>query len=233
MIPKRIHYCWLSGEPLPELHRRCVESWGRVLPDYELVLWDQQRFEVSSVPFVAEAVEVGAWAFAADYIRLHALAEEGGVYLDSDVEVRRSFDGFLGHRAFSSIEHWPEIPSIGIEGAILGAEAGHPWIRDCLATFEDRRFLDADGRRDETIIGRVLADVAVARYGFRREVEEQELAEGIHLYPPVVLTHDGGEFSAERTHAVHHCVGSWRRPEPWWTIPGRAWRKMRRRWVGR
>jgi mannosyltransferase OCH1-like enzyme len=95
MIPKKIHYCWLSGEKMPEDAISCMKSWQKMMPEYELVLWDTNRFDVNSVPFVAEAVSVKKWAFAADYIRLYALYTEGGIYLDTDVFVRKSFTNLL------------------------------------------------------------------------------------------------------------------------------------------
>ncbi|BCU75844.1 glycosyltransferase [Luteolibacter sp. LG18] len=215
-IPRRIHYCWLSDDPLPELQQRCLASWKRHLPGYEIVRWDMPRARAIDNRFLHQAIDSRAWAFAADYLRLHALATEGGLYLDSDVEVFRSFDPFLRHRAFSAIEHWPEIHAIGIEGAILGSEPGHPWIRDCLAYYADRNFLGPDGKKDETIISGIIAGIAAERYGFRHAVEEQHLAGDIHLYPPIVLTHTRGPFSETETHALHHCVGSWRAPKPLW-----------------
>ena len=94
MIPKKIHYCWLGGEPLPGNLLQCLSSWRNVLNDYEIIKWDAQSFDVDSVSFVKEACSVKKWAFASDYIRLHALYEEGGIYLDTDVYVRKRFDSF-------------------------------------------------------------------------------------------------------------------------------------------
>src|SRR5262245_12927330 len=95
MIPRTIHYCWLSGEPMPENLRQCVASWRRVMPDYEVIRWDSGNFDVNCAPFVAEAFRARKWAFATDYIRLKVLLDHGGIYLDSDVMVRRRFDEFL------------------------------------------------------------------------------------------------------------------------------------------
>jgi len=148
MIPKKIHYCWLSGEPLPGNLEKCVDSWRSVFNDYEIIVWDAQRFDINAVPFVKEACAARKWAFAADYIRLHALYEEGGIYFDSDVFVRERFDSFLKHDFFSAVEYHPSIvksqktsamlnsdglkkhkaaavPGIGIQAAVLGSIKGH------------------------------------------------------------------------------------------------------------
>ena len=144
MIPKIIHYCWLSGEPYPEKIRKCIASWKEILPDYTIKLWDMNSFDVNSIDFVREAVSVRKWAFAADYIRLYALYTEGGIYLDSDVLVRKSFNPFLDNDLFSAVEYYPDYvnecntlsllnedgsskvpgerkPGIGLQAAVIGS----------------------------------------------------------------------------------------------------------------
>ena len=102
MIPKIIHYCWLSNDPMPAELKRCIKSWKRKLPDYKIKKWDTHNFDIYSIPFVAEACKMRKWAFACDYIRVYALYTEGGIYLDSDVFVRNSLDFCLANRAFSA-----------------------------------------------------------------------------------------------------------------------------------
>lgn len=94
MIPKIIHLCWLSGDPYPPKIQKCLESWKKFLPEYEVMLWDGNRFDLNSSSWVAQAF-AKKYAFAADYIRMYALYHYGGIYLDSDVEVLKSFDELL------------------------------------------------------------------------------------------------------------------------------------------
>ena len=115
MIPKRIHLCWLSGDPYPAKIGKCLASWKKHLPDYEVVLWDTKRFDLESSPWVKQAFEAKKYAFAADYIRFYALYNYGGIYLDSDVEVLRSFDPLLGLPYFAGAE-----TAGTIEAAVLG-----------------------------------------------------------------------------------------------------------------
>ena len=149
-IPKKIHWCWLSGEPLPDHLQKCVKSWKKIMPDYEFILWDQNRFDIHSVKFVEDACKFRKWAPAADYIRMYALFTEGGVYLDSDVMVFRRFDEFLNHSAFSAVEYYPQgIPlrteedkygGYSIQAAVIGAEKGNRWIKMVMDYYQQTEF---------------------------------------------------------------------------------------------
>jgi len=144
MIPKIIHYCWLSGDPFPKDIAKCIKSWKKYLPDYELVLWDLNRFPLEKSIWVQEAFEARKYAFAADYIRMYALYTMGGIYLDSDVEVKKSFDVLLRLPYFLGQENTPS----GIEAATLGFEPGHPFIKMMLDSYEGRHFILEDGTPD-------------------------------------------------------------------------------------
>ena len=154
MVPNKIHYIWLSDDPLPLLPRLCIESWKRHCPGYEIVHWDMAKCQkiIDSVPFVREAVSLSKWAFASDYIRLYAVYSEGGIYLDSDVYLYQSFDGFLNNGFFTNVEftsHYKKnkswnflnedgtkkdpqqivIPGVALQAAIFGGVAGHPFLK--------------------------------------------------------------------------------------------------------
>ena len=100
-IPKVIHYCWFGGNPLPELVQNCINSWKKYCPDYEIIQWDESNFDISSNQYVAEAYAARKWAFVSDYVRLYALYHNGGIYLDTDVEVLKPLDCFLNEEAFT------------------------------------------------------------------------------------------------------------------------------------
>ena len=116
MIPKVIHYCWLSGDPIPEKLQRCMDSWKKFLPDYEFVLWDLERFDIKTSQWVKEAFEARKYAFAADYIRLYAVYNYGGIYMDMDVEVVRPFDDLLASPYILGLES-----EKGVEAGVFGA----------------------------------------------------------------------------------------------------------------
>lgn len=155
MIPKKIHFCWLSGDEFPPLIKYCIETWKKVLPDYEIILWDTSRFDINSVPWVKEAFEAKKYAFAADYIRFYALYTEGGIYLDSDVEVLRSFNSLLNSESFIGFEAATEM----VEAAIVGSVTGMPWCKDILDFYKDKHFklgMDTSGILAPVVTGNVL-----------------------------------------------------------------------------
>ena len=140
MIPKIIHLCWLSGDSYPPKISKCLSTWKKFLPDYEVILWDTKRFNLNSSIWVRQAFEKKKYAFAADYIRFYALYHYGGIYLDSDVEVLKSFDDLLDLPYFIGAEK-AQTP----EAAIIGAEKGCDWIKLCLDYYKDRPFINEDG----------------------------------------------------------------------------------------
>ena len=233
MIPHTIHYCWLSKDPLPTEAQECIKSWKKHMPDYNIKLWDINAFDVNSVPFVKEAVAARKWAFACDYIRCYALYTEGGIYFDSDVFVRKNIDFVLENKAFSAIESYPQlieeikrnnlidengnkrdpascIHGIQIQAAILGAEKEHPFFKDCLDYYESIHFESGESSipREEMISPIIMANIAT-KYGFKYIDREQELSEGIHLYPANLFTPQPWMMKTEAV-AVHCCNASWR-----------------------
>lgn len=153
MIPRILHLCWISGDPYPEKIQKCVDSWKRVLPDYEIMIWDKQRVETIGSRYVNEAVLNRRYAFAADFIRFYALYTYGGIYMDSDVEVLKPFDDLLGLRYFigkeNSENEW--------EPAIMGAEAGVLWMREVLKYWKNGKisFTDIWGRSRTSVLPQV------------------------------------------------------------------------------
>ncbi|MEG1718299.1 MAG: glycosyltransferase [Bacteroidales bacterium] len=140
MIPKTIHYCWLSKDPYPALVERCLLSWKEKLPEYEFMLWNTERFDVEQLEWTKQAFSLKKYAFVSDYIRLYALYHYGGIYLDTDVEVLKGMDDLLGDISFIGWE------SSGIlEAAIIGAQKGTPWLKEGMAYYENTSFIKVGG----------------------------------------------------------------------------------------
>ena len=129
MIPKKIHYCWFGGNPKPKLAEKCIKSWKKYCPDYELVEWNETTFDIDSAPlFVRQAFESKKWAFITDYVRLWAMYNYGGIYMDTDVEVVKPLDRFLSEKAFSGFESSNYVPT-----GIMASEKDNPVIGELLS----------------------------------------------------------------------------------------------------
>jgi hypothetical protein len=204
------------------------------MPEYEYVLWDGKKFDINSHTFVKEACSAKKWAFASDYIRLYALYTEGGIYLDTDVYVMRSFNDLLGSGFFSAVEFYKEnagknielinedgslrhpkpafagcVNGLQMQAAIMGGVKGHPFLRSCLDWYDGRHFILEDGTYFErTISPEIYAHVA-AEYGFRYKNEPQKLKHDMTVYPYAVLAGNVGQAEKD-TYAIHLSCGSWR-----------------------
>lgn len=236
MIPKIIHYCWLSGEPYPEKIRKCIASWKEILPEYTIKLWDMNSFDVNSIDFVREAVSVRKWAFAADYIRLYALYTEGGIYLDSDVLVRKSFNPFLDNDLFSAVEYHPDYvnecntlsllnedgsskvpgerkPGIGLQAAVIGSIQKHPFVKDAMTWYENNHFILQDGSHNDTFIAPDVLAMFAEKYGFRFVNEEQHLKSNMLIVPSSLIAGNMEYDVNDHAVALHLTLNSWR-PKP-------------------
>lgn len=162
MIPKIIHYCWLSDNPYPSSISVCIESWHRHLPDYEFVLWNRERFDINKSLWVKQAYESQKYAFAADYIRLYALYNFGGIYLDSDVLVYTSFDDLLNLPYFIGRDFMG-----AFEPAVLGCEKGTQWIKHVLDYYTDKCFVNDDGSFNIQTLPMVFFDRLFPKYNFK------------------------------------------------------------------
>ena len=201
MIPKIIHYCWFSGERPNRFIRNCIKSWRRAMPDYEIRLWDGNSFDFDSVPFVRDAIKARKWAFAADYVRLYALYTGGGIYLDSDVKTFKSFDCFLDNRFFIGTEPL-DSGKVEMESAIMGSEAGHPFLKKCLDYYADLEFGDL------TTVPRIMTAIASREYGYEAVNRNQLLDEGIRVYDRTYFGHCWGTKPADY-YAIHYFNASW------------------------
>lgn len=162
MIPKIIHLCWLSGDEYPGNIRKCLDSMKAVLPDYEMRIWTKENFDVDSVRWVKEAFEAKKYAFAADYIRFWSLYNYGGIYLDSDVEVLKNFDGFLNEKSFIGFEYL-NIP----EAAVIGAEKGTAWLKICLDWYEGESFFSESGEMKVQVVPLLVRLALEKQYAVR------------------------------------------------------------------
>ena len=210
MIPRIVHYCWLGRGKMPRLAMRCIESWRKYLPDYDLRLWNTNSFDVNSVPYVKEAYEAGKFAFAADYVRLFAIYQFGGVYMDSDVEVIKPLDKFLQYPAFSGFES-----EDSISAGILGSEQAGAWAKEQLGYYDNRHFRRSDGSLDLTTNVKIIS-TSMAAHGFKLNNTYQIYNNCMHVFPQDFFSpksHTGMLTITENTCCIHHFAGGWESPK--------------------
>ena len=216
MIPKKIHYCWLSNDPYPNKIVFCINSWKEKLPDYEFVKWDLKRFPLDKSVWVQQAYETKKYAFAADYIRLYALATEGGIYLDSDVEVLKNFDDLLNLPYFVCKENSPQ----GIEAATIGAELGCEWIKKCLEYYDGRSFICSNGDYNTRVLPSIITEILKTNYVLKEVNSISEINRDYHyiyLLPCFFFSPKNYVTKklkvTEETYSIHHFAGTW---QPLW-----------------
>lgn len=215
MIPKIIHFCWLSNDPYPKKIADCIKTWNQYLSGYEIRLWDYKRFPRGKSQWVDQAFDNKKFAFAADYIRAYALYHDGGIYLDSDVEVLKNFDEFL---------HLPyifgqESDSGLIEAAVMGAEKGNPIFKTLLDYYDTHPFVLEDGSFDilplparlNAILRRhadleIIGDVSE----FKNDKETICLFKP-EFFSPIHIINMRLEMT-DKTVSIHHFAGSWKSP---------------------
>lgn len=206
MIPKKIHYCWFGRGQLPDLAIKCIESWKKYCPDYEIIEWNEDNFDVNCCEYVKEAYENRKFAFVSDYVRLYAMYTQGGIYMDTDVEVVKSLDVFLLHQGFSGFESDTQIPT-----GIMACEKDFPLFKDLLSYYDDRHFVNEDGTLDLTTnvvsITNLLSEKGFIPNG------QYQVVDGFALYPRDYFCpledSTGKMFKSKNTSTIHWFNKSW------------------------
>lgn len=210
-IPKIIHYCWFGGKPKPKLAEKCLQSWKKFCPDYQILEWNEDNFDISTAPmYVRQAYEAGRWAFVTDYVRLRGLTELGGIYMDTDVEVIRPLDPFLEQKAFAGFEHVERVQT-----GLLACEKGFPLFLDFLRYYDNATFLRPDGTVDTTTNVEVLTNLCRQRGLVLND--RFQVVEGLAIYPREVfcpVDFDTKKLKKTRkTVTIHWFSGSWHTQE--------------------
>lgn len=233
MIPKIIHYCWFGGNPLPELEQRCLASWHEHMPEWEFRRWNEETFDIAAAPlYVRQAYEARKYAFVSDYVRLWALEQYGGLYMDVDFEVFRPFDDLMDkYPAFAGYEGSKRKP---VMQGVIASEPHGVWVRDMLSTYEDREFVKPDGSLDLTPNTSYFTDRLEAQ-GFIADgvekdffIEESQITNDmspitnrkyfLHVFPvhyfcPVLTT--GEDVRTSETYCEHKGESSWAEKGGW------------------
>ena len=214
MIPKIIHYCWFGRNPLPESAIKCINSWRKYFPDYEIKEWNEDNFDVNSIPYTTEAYQARKYAFVSDYARFWILYHFGGVYFDTDVEVIKPMDDIIEKGPFMGIEvdcgpqqQYPMVaPGLGI-----AVETGHEVYKRMIDYYSLVNFMDENGVLDhETVVPRttrVLVESGLQPYNGLQQVA------GIWIYPKDYFNPldslTGRLFKTTNTRSIHWYMASW------------------------
>lgn len=220
MIPKIIHYCWLSDDPMPPKLTKCVDTWRKHLKDYQFIKWDFSIFPKGKSKWVDQAFEKKKYAFAADYIRLYALYHYGGIYLDSDVEVLKSFDKFL---CLDDMICYENSSRKGLEVAAVGVSKGREWVKQCLNYYSDKVFDLGNGLLETKVMPEVVRDVLITNNWILHEVNgileaiAVDSSKEIVVFPYEFFSPKsyatGKLIITGNTHSIHHFAASWHGPK--------------------
>lgn len=228
MLPKIIHYCWFGGKPMPKLAEECIASWKKCMPEWEYRRWDETNFDVASAPqYVRQAYEVQKYAFVSDYVRLWALEQYGGLYMDVDFRVYRSFDELMDkYAAFAGYEGSKRQP---VMMGVIASEPHGAWVKDMLGAYKSRKFIKVEGGYDLTPNTSYFTDRLISQ-GFVADGQEKHVFVNgefyLHVFPveyfcPVLTT--GEDVRTEKTYCEHMGESSWAEQN---------WKGEMLRWLG-
>lgn len=209
MIPRRIHYCWFGKKPLTKEALRCIESWKKFCPDYEIIRWDERNYNIGKNHYARELYRNKKWAFLTDYARLDVVYEYGGIYLDTDVELLKPLDELLTNEAFFGMEQ----PGRVNTGIGFGAVAHHPLIEENKKRYENESFILKNGKIKKVICVEVTTEI-LNKYGLISGNTVQELPYNTVIYPteyfcPLKMGTNKVNITSN-TYSIHHFDGSWK-----------------------
>ncbi|GHU76616.1 glycosyl transferase [Spirochaetia bacterium] len=207
MIPKIVHYCWFGGNPLPELALKCIASWKKYCPEYELTLWNEVNFDINTVPFTAQVASVKKWGFIVDYIRAYVVYNYGGIYLDTDVELLKPLDIFLNDVCFSGFEDEKYVNP----GNIFAGEKGCSISKEIMDFYASYNFIQEDGALNFTPSPKIFTNILL-KHGLKKNNTYQKL--GVftaypteYFCPKDFIT--GKINITANTYSIHHYDSSW------------------------
>lgn len=210
---KIIHYIWFGGNPISELTKKCIATWKKYLPDFEIKEWNENNFDVTQCPFVKEAFEQKKWAFVADYTRFKVLEEYGGIYLDTDMEITADISKFLEDDLFLGVEDSKQINA----AVVWVKEAHNPYIKDIVDIYESKKKFNETGDLYDESVPKVLTKY-FSKFGFDGEKDEIQIFEDnkIHIYPmeyfyPLSYDYQNNKFT-DNSVMIHHFDATWIKP---------------------
>lgn len=205
-MEKKIHYCWFGRGEKPKLVKKCIASWKKYLPDYELMEWNEDNFDLSVSKFASEAYSDRNFAFVSDYVRACVLYEYGGIYMDTDVEVLSDFDRFLDCKTFVGFEE-----GMFVGTCVIGAEKGSPLMKKYIEHYNSVTYFNPDGSKYEDTNVLLMTRLLVERGLVRND--EKQTVDGITVFPRTYFSPydyiNGISYITEESAAIHHFAQLW------------------------
>lgn len=209
MIPKKIHFCWYGGGPYSATIEKCIASWKKYLPDYEIVRWDESNTPFEKMPFLRILYKQKRWAFISDYMRLYALYKEGGIYFDTDIEVIRSFDDLLEEKSFIAFQTNFQESKYPFNTAVIGSEQGGAFIERCLMETEKLQRMQYHAMAAPTISSAILInDYGIKNYACQKFSDVTVLTKEF-FYPFAWFEQYSPSCIQPNTYAIHWWEDSW------------------------
>ena len=199
MIPKIIHYVWVGRNPKSKLIQECIATWKKKLPNYQIIEWNEDNFDIHENSYIEQAYTAKKWAFVSDYIRAKAIYTQGGIYLDTDVRVLDRLDPLLNDKAFIGFEN-----DEYLSAAIFGAEKGHPLMKDILDYYDQKNFTFDSNNQLAGVNSLSVTEIVTKNYGLKLGNFDQNLNQGLHVYNDGVLCNPS---SSSKT--IHLFTGTW------------------------
>ena len=225
MIPKTIHYCWFGRNPLPESAQRCIASWRKFFPDYQIIEWNEDNFDVNAIPYTAQAYAARKYAFVSDFARFQILYDHGGLYFDTDVEVIAPMDDIIARGPFMGFEIDPKAEQAGRDGACgavapglgLGVNPGLGLYAEILQAYREFQFLNPNGSPNQTTVVTYTTQILL-RHGLKATPGIQQVA-GVFIYPKEYFNplddNTGRLVRTPNTRSIHWYTKTWLNRPKW------------------
>ncbi|WP_346670764.1 glycosyltransferase family 32 protein [Faecalicoccus acidiformans] len=213
MIPHKIHYCWFGKTELGAKEKKCLESWKKFFPNYEIILWNENNYDVNKFNYMQEAYNLQKWAFVSDVARLDIIYNYGGIYLDTDVEVIAPFQDLIDKGAFMGIESFCNNNMVKVNpGLIIAAEPHNPVIKRILDSYSNDHFVNNNRENTKyTIVDRTTG--ILAKYYKLKNINEIQRLGNLTIYPKdyfCPMSYDSGELCCTKnTKTIHWFNASW------------------------
>lgn len=208
MIPKKIHYCWFGGKELPDEAKKCIESWKKYCPNYEIIEWNESNYDLNKNEYVKFTYENKKFAFLSDYVRLDIIYNQGGIYMDTDVELLKPLDDLLNYDGYIGMEQVGTINT----GQGFGATKKHPFVKENKEYYENCKFVDEDGNFIRQICvpitTKILEKKGLKKKNTRQKVYDMEIFPIEYFCPKVIGTNKINV--TENTYSIHHFESSWK-----------------------